>query len=82
MPHTVRVKCTIPKKNVLMLNSIIDSYEGIGLVRTVDASKGAVVIYSTNDQYEKVLDVLAELKNGGMEIENIATEESEDIDEW
>jgi polynucleotide 5'-kinase involved in rRNA processing len=82
MPHTVRVKCTIPKKNVLMLNSIIDSYEGIGLVRTVDASKGSMVIYSTNDQYKKVLAVLEELKKDGMKIENISTEESEQIDEW
>ncbi|MCD8554190.1 DUF4911 domain-containing protein [Seleniivibrio sp.] len=82
MPHTVRVKFNIDKQNVLIVNSIIDSHEGIGLVRTVDAKKGAMVIYSTDDQYEKVLLVLEDLRNHGMTIENIHTEVSEKIDEW
>ncbi|MGD9808328.1 MAG: DUF4911 domain-containing protein [Deferribacterales bacterium] len=82
MPHTVKIKCNILKKDVIRLNSIMDSYEGIGIVRTVDASTGAVVIYSTNDMYEKVLRVLDELKKDGMYIENIETQESENVDEW
>ncbi|MGE4318068.1 MAG: DUF4911 domain-containing protein [Deferribacterales bacterium] len=82
MPNTVRVKCTIQKKDVLILNSIIDSYEGIGLVRTVDAKTGSVIIYSTDDKYLIVLDVLNELIKDGMDIRNIDTEVSEKIDEW
>ncbi|MGE4266024.1 MAG: DUF4911 domain-containing protein [Deferribacterales bacterium] len=82
MPHTVRVKFNINKQDVLIVNSIVDSHEGIGLVRTVDAKKGAMVIYSTDDQYEKVLLVLQDLKKYGMTIENIHTEVSEKIDEW
>ncbi len=82
MPNTVRVKCTIQKKDVLILNSIIDSYEGIGLVRTVDAATGSVIIYSTDDKYLIVLDVLNELIKDGMDIRNIDTEVSEKIDEW
>lgn len=82
MPNTVRIKCTIQKKDVLILNSIIDSYEGIGLVRTVDAKTGSVIIYSTDDKYLIVLDVLNELIKDGMDIRNIDTEVSEKIDEW
>lgn len=82
MPKTIRVKCTIQKHDVLMLNSVIDSHEGIGLVRTIDASKGSVIIYSTSDRYQTVLDVLEDLKKNGMDIQNISTEESEDIDVW
>jgi len=82
MPHTVKVKCSIQKKDVINLNSIIDSYEGIGLVRTVDAKAGSVVIYATNDTYPYVLDVLEDLKKNGMQIENISTQESENVDEW
>ncbi|WP_303850556.1 DUF4911 domain-containing protein [Seleniivibrio woodruffii] len=82
MPHTVRVKFNIRKQDVLIVNSIIDSHEGIGLVRTVDAKTGAMVVYSTDDQYETVLLVLEDLKKYGMVIENIHTEASEKIDEW
>ena len=82
MPHTVRVKFNIRKQDVLLVNSIIDSHEGIGLVRTVDAKQGAMVVDSTDDQYEVVLKVLEDLKKNGMVIENIHTEVSENIDEW
>lgn len=82
MPHTVKVKCTIQKKDVILLNSIIDSYEGIGIVRTVDAKAGSVVIYATDSTYRTVLDVLEELKKDGVLIENISTQESENVDEW
>lgn len=82
MSETVRVKCTIHKQDVLILNSIVDSYESIGLVRTVDAKNGSVVIYSTDSQYKTVLDVLEALKKEGMDIKNISWEVSESIDEW
>lgn len=82
MPKTIRVKCTIQKRDVLILNSVIDSHEGIGLVRTIDAKTGSVIIYSTDDRYPIVLDVLADLKKNGMDIRNISTEESEDVDVW
>lgn len=82
MPHSVKVRFNIRRKDVIFINSIIDSYEGIGLVRTIDASKGAVVIYATDSTYQTVLDVLEELKRGGTEIENISTQVSENVDEW
>lgn len=82
MPDTVRVKCRIQKQDVLILNSIIDSYESIGLVRTVDAKNGHVVIYSTDDTYKVVLRVLEELKNDGMDIRDISYDVSESVDEW
>lgn len=82
MPHTVKIKCNIRKKDVITLNSFIDSYEGIAIVRTVDAATGAVVLYATDSSYETVLKVLEELKKDGMPIENISTQISENVDEW
>jgi hypothetical protein len=82
MPHTVKVRCTIPKKDVITLNSFLDSYEGIGIVRTIDAAKGSVLIYATDSTYRTVLKVLDELKADGMDIQNISTAESENVDEW
>ncbi|PLX65796.1 MAG: DUF4911 domain-containing protein [Denitrovibrio sp.] len=82
MPHTVKIKCNILKKDVISLNSFIDSYEGIAIVRTVDASTGSVVLYATDSSYKTVLKVLEELKNDGMHIDNISTQVSENVDEW
>lgn len=82
MPHTVRVKCRIDGSKIIYLNSILDSYEGVGLVRTVDREKGHIVIYSTDTMCKEVLNILEELKKEGMMIEDIATEASEDVDSW
>lgn len=82
MPHTVKIKCSILKKDVILLNSFLDSYEGLAIVRTVDASTGSVVLYATDSTYETVLRVLDELKKDGMYIENITTQVSENVDEW
>jgi hypothetical protein len=82
MPHTVKIKCNIHKSDVMRLNSIVDSYEGIGIVRTVDAAKGDVVIYATDSTYQTVLDVLEVLKQEGTNIEDISTQVSENVDEW
>lgn len=83
MPHTVKVILNIPKKkDVLILNSFIDAYEGIGIVRTVDAAAGLVIIYATDATYKIVLKVLDDLIKDGIRIENIKTQVSEDVDAW
>ncbi|PLX69697.1 MAG: DUF4911 domain-containing protein [Denitrovibrio sp.] len=82
MPHTVKVIMNIPKKDVLILNSFTDAYEGIGIVRTVDPKAGLVIIYATDSTYKIVLKVLDELIEDGVEITNIKTQVSEDVDAW
>ncbi|KAA0259312.1 DUF4911 domain-containing protein [Deferribacter autotrophicus] len=80
--YTVRVKFKTDKKDIIYINSIIDSYEGIGIVRTIDKKEGKVVVYSTNGMYKYVVDVLNELKKEGVKISEINIEESEKVDEW
>lgn len=82
MTHTVKVKCHIEKHNLLFVNSLVDSYEGLGIIRTLDSIKGNVVIYSTNTVYKQLLKVLDELNKSGIEITDIRTEVSEDVDNW
>lgn len=82
MTRTVKVKCIADKKYILFLNSLVDSYEGLGIVRTLDSAKGNVVIYSTDTRYETLLRVLDELNASGIKISNITTEFSEDVDNW
>ncbi|MGA1846912.1 DUF4911 domain-containing protein [Deferribacter abyssi] len=79
---TVRVKFKTNKRDIIYINSIIDSYEGIGIVRTIDKKEGKVVVYSTNGMYKYVVNVLNELKNEGVKICKLNIEESEKVDEW
>ncbi|MGA1862648.1 DUF4911 domain-containing protein [Deferribacter thermophilus] len=80
--YSVRLKFITDKKDIIYLNAIIDSYEGIGIVRTIDKEKGKVVVYSTNGLYKYALEVLDSLKKEGVKIENLVIEESENVDEW
>lgn len=82
MTRTVKIKCHIDKKNILLVNSLVDSYEGLGIVRTLDSAKGNVVIYSTDTVYEKLIKVLDELNKSGIGITDVRTEFSEEVDNW
>jgi hypothetical protein len=82
MPRTYRVKCRVASKDILYLNSTVDSYEGLGLVRTISSDRSQVIIYSTEDTYEKVIGVLNALIEEGMDIKDIHYDISEDVDQW
>jgi hypothetical protein len=82
MTRTVKVKCHVDRQNILLVNSLVDSYEGLGIVRTLDSAKGNVVIYSTDTVYEKLLRVLDELNKTGIGVTDIRTEFSEVVDNW
>ena len=80
MPYSVQIKFFTNTKHVLYINSIIDSYEGIGLVRTIDKAKGFLTIYSTDGMFNEVLNVLNSLKEEGIPINNIKVEETEEVE--
>ncbi|MCX8084149.1 MAG: DUF4911 domain-containing protein [Calditerrivibrio sp.] len=82
MDKTVKIKFIANQKQILYINSILDSYDGIGIMRTIDKSKGQIAIYSTQSQYEKVLKLLKALKKEGTHIESITWEFSENVDSW
>lgn len=83
MEHkTICVKFRVPKEHVVYLNSIIDSYEGAGITRTIDPQEGKVIVISTQGMYRVVLDILEDAKKQGIPVADIATAETEDIDVW
>jgi hypothetical protein len=82
MTRTVKVKCEVSKKDILLVNSLVDSYEGLGLIRTIDSSNGKVIMYSSDTQYKTLLRVLEELDKSGISVKNLETEFSEDVDNW
>ncbi|MDK2791893.1 MAG: hypothetical protein PWQ25_756 [Deferribacteres bacterium] len=79
---TIKVKFVINIKDIVYINSIIDSYEGIGIVRTIDPKEGLVAVY-TNDFMKKYLyEVIDALKGEGYKIDNISEEKTESVDNW
>jgi len=77
---TIRIKLCISRSDIVYLNSIIDSYDGVGIVRTVDKEKGEVIIYSSNSMYRWVIGILDALKNEGVKLNILELEKSELVD--
>lgn len=80
MTDCVKVKFRTDINNVLYINSIIDSYEGVGIVRTIDSREGKVVIYTSTGMCKYALNVLKSLQGEDINISDIIVEESEDVD--
>lgn len=56
------------KEDIDFINKIVEAYEGIGVVRTVDANAGLVNIISTDDFKDFVKIIVEDLsKNYGIE---------------
>lgn len=56
------------KEDIDFINKIVEAYEGIGVVRTIDANAGLVNIISTDDFKDFVKVIVEDLsKNYGIE---------------
>jgi len=77
-----KIKFITDINDVLYINSIIDSYEGMGIVRTIDSAGGKVVIFTSSGMCKYALDVLESLQDEGLNIRNIIVEESEEVDSY
>jgi hypothetical protein len=80
MPNSVQVRFNSDKKHVLYINSTIDAYDGIGIVRTIDRDTGYITIYSTDGMVKYVLNLLESLKKEGIPINNLQVIETEEIE--
>jgi hypothetical protein len=80
--NTIRILINIDKKDIVYLNSIIDSYEGLAIMRTVDRKNGNVVIYTTEKNEDTVMNLLNSLKQEGVLFDIIMKEKNELLDKW
>ena len=56
------------KEDIDFINKVIEAYEGIGVVRTVDANAGIVNVISTDDFKDFVRTIIEDLdKNYGVD---------------
>lgn len=80
--NTIRILINIDKKDIVYLNSIIDSYEGLAIMRTIDRKNGNVVIYTTEKNESTVINLLNAIKQEGVLLNIIMKEKSELLDTW
>ena len=82
MFNTLRIMLHVDIRDIVYLNSIIDSYEGIAIMRTIDKKAGNVIIYTTEKFEETVIKLLEALKKEDILLEIVGKEKSELIDKW
>lgn len=81
MPHSVQVRFHSDKENVLYINSILDGYGGIGILRTLDRKLGLITIYSTDGMVKYVLSFLEALELEGIPVRDMQVIETEIIED-
>ncbi len=64
--HSYEFYIQSEKKHIDFINKIIEAYEGIGVVRTLDAKEGRIKIISTSDYKDVVRGVLKDLDERGV----------------
>ena len=56
-----KILLKLPKKKIANLNKIIEGYDNLGLVTTINADEGLALIHVTPDTRAPILKILAEL---------------------
>ena len=66
--YTIRILFSCSKEDIIIVNSILDSYGGLGLIRTINKDICKCAVFTTNTVYETTLQVLKSLQSEGLSI--------------
>ncbi|MBN1254535.1 MAG: DUF4911 domain-containing protein [Deltaproteobacteria bacterium] len=58
---TISILIKIPRREIAYLNFILESYEGVAVVRTVDPHEGIVEVMVPPSYQEEIKDILKDL---------------------
>jgi hypothetical protein len=64
MMETREILIRVQSRDIDYINKIIEAYEGLGLVHTIDRREGIVAVHVTPDTAKDVRDILANLRVG------------------
>ena len=53
-----QIKVRIDPRNIYILDDVIEGYDGLGLVTTINAKMGEVVVHVTPDTYDDIMAIL------------------------
>ncbi|EHI77466.1 hypothetical protein HMPREF9093_01868 [Fusobacterium sp. oral taxon 370 str. F0437] len=59
------------KEDIDFINKIVEAYEGAGVVRTLDSTKGIISVISTDDYKDMMREVLIDLGNRWVDLKII-----------
>ena len=57
-----RIHITTDPSRIIYVNGVLDSYEGIGIMRTADEHAGKIIIYTTQHDEATVKELLAAME--------------------
>lgn len=55
------IKAQVAPENIDMLTKIIEAYDNLGIVSTIDRQQGLVIIRGTEDTYPELVEILRHL---------------------
>jgi hypothetical protein len=61
-PSTREIFLAVPPAEVAYVQAVLDSYEGIAIVRTADSAKAVIVVLAMADFADVVEEILTDLK--------------------
>ncbi len=59
------------KEDIDFINKIVEAYEGVGVVRTLDSTNGIISVISTDDYKDMIREVLIDLGNRWVDLKII-----------
>lgn len=80
--YTMRIRFSCDKEDIIIVNSILDSYGGLGLIRTIDKEKCNCAVFTTSSMCKTTLEVMHSLQQEGLSITDIVVDKSENVDEF
>lgn len=78
--RTVRISFECVPGDIVYVNSVLDSYGNLGLMRTLDKSGYNCAVFTTEHIYKIVLEVINALKDEGVGIWSVKTDITESVD--
>lgn len=67
--NSYEFKIKTQRGDIDFINKIIEAYEGVGVVRTIDANAGDLVIISTDDFKDELRTIINNLNENWVEAE-------------
>ncbi len=75
-----KIRFNTELKDIVLINSIVDSYESLAMIRTDSLYDNNCIMMTTSSMKDTLLEVLESLRLDGFLIENLTITESDNID--
>jgi hypothetical protein len=60
------------RKHIDFLNKVFEAYEGLGIVRTIDANTGDIKIITMENSKDDIVDIISDLKDYGIAVDIVS----------